>query len=732
MIPRKRPGREVIRVQGRYYILASSALADDRVRILKHGETFAVFDRAGDVHPLRFGEQGLYHEGTRHLSRLELRVERLRPFLLSSSVLEDNTLLAVDLTNADVLTPGRVPVPRNTLHVLRTKFLHDRVCHERLRVVNFGLEPLEVELSLAFDADFADIFEVRGTARARRGVRLPDRLRRDGVDLSYRGLDGVVRRTEARWRLPPGARAVPSARPGATFRLRLGAQESRTIRLSFACRAGGSAGGRRGYDRAHALALEERRRLRAGECRVETSDERLNEVLERSYADLHMMTTRLKDGPYPYAGVPWFSAVFGRDGLLTAWSCLWMNPGLARGVLEHLARFQAETEDPARDAEPGKILHEMRRGEMAALGEIPFGLYYGSVDSTPLFAALAAAYWESTGDRTFARALWPRVERALEWIERWGDADGDGFVEYGRKTEAGLANQGWKDSGDSVFHADGALARAPIALCEVQGYAYDAYRRGSAMAAALGHGVQARALKAKAEVLRARFEAAFWRPKLGLYALALDARKRPCDVRASNAGHCLFSGIARPDRARRIAAVLTGPDFFTGWGVRTLAAGEPRYNPMSYHDGSVWPHDNALIAAGMARYGHKREALAVLQGIFDAGRFLNLRRLPELFCGFPRRRGEGPTLYPVACSPQSWASAAPFLLLQAVLGLRVEGGAGRVVFDRPALPDSVDEVVLRGLSVGRGSVDVALRRDRREVGVNILRRRGAVEVLVTK
>ena len=729
----------VAEVHEPFPVLATSSPADDRTLVLKQGDTFAVCDHYGDIRAHGLGEQGLYHRGTRFLSRLELRLGAQRPLFLSSTVKQGNDVLVVDLTNPDtplggaagqranVVTPEAL-LPKGTLHLFRARFLWDGSCHERIRIANHGLVPVRVSLALAFAADFADIFEVRGTVRARRGVTLPPEIEEGVVALGYRGLDGVARHTRLRFDPAPASLSASEAR----FDLWLEPQTLQTVSLVVGCGSEESPAVATPHDEAWTAAEAARAGALQARARVVTSNEAFNEWLDRSLADLQMMLTQTRFGLYPYAGVPWFSTPFGRDGILTALEMLWMEPEVARGVLSFLAAHQASESRAEQDAEPGKILHEAREGEMAALGEVPFGQYYGSVDATPLFVVLAGAYYERTGDRDFVRALWPHVDRALSWIDDQGDLDGDGFVEYSRRSADGLQNQGWKDSHDSVFHADGSLAAGPIALCEVQAYVYAARRAAAGLATVLGLGARAEELLARAEALRLSFEERFWAEELGTYALALDGEKRPCLVRTSNAGHALFAGIAARDRSERTARALLSETSYSGWGVRTVDACERRYNPMSYHNGSVWPHDNALIAAGLGRYGLKEGVLRVLDGLFGASGFMELTRMPELFCGFKRRPGEGPTLYPVACAPQSWAAGAVLMLLQAALGLTIDAPGRQVIFSRPVLPESLKTVRIHGLRVGEAAVDVVVERHAHDVGITVARRQGDVEIVTIK
>jgi glycogen debranching enzyme len=717
---------EMLNLEEQFAIVSEAEGPPPPVRVLKHNDTFAVFDANGDVVPGPGSPYGLYHLGTRFLSRFELRLGSRAPLLLSSTIGEDNSIFSADLTNPDVVKDGRVVIERGMLHLFRSRLLWDGRLSERIRVSNHGLTTVQMPVALRVDADFADVFEVRGTRRARRGERLPDVLTTSLALLGYAGLDRVERRTRVR----PFPGADRAGDRTWTFLVTLEPQESTEIEIAVDCEIGGTDVPLVRYD--DVMGRARTRAALGGAAQIVTSDPTFNHWIGRSFADLKMLATDTPAGVYPYAGIPWFSTPFGRDGIVTALEMLWMAPDLARGVLAFLARTQATETNDVQDAQPGKILHEMRDGEMAALGEIPFGRYYGSADATPLFVMLAHAYFERTGDLAFVDEIWPHVVAALDWIDTDGDPDRDGFVEYARRGDTGLLQQGWKDSWDSVFHADGRLADAPIALCEIQAYAYAAWNGAARLAAARGQTEDAVRWSGRAIALKQRFERAFWCEELGTYALALDAAKRPCRVRTSNAGHCLFAGIADPDRAALVADTLMTQSSFSGWGIRTVASGSARYNPMSYHNGSVWPHDNAVIAAGLARYGLTGHALRVLEAMFDLSRSVDLQRLPELICGFHRRQDGSPTLYPVACAPQAWAAGAVSLLLQACLGLQIDATARRVSFAHAVLPEQLESVRILDLPVADARVDLLLTRHAHDVGITVLRRDGDVEIVAVK
>jgi glycogen debranching enzyme len=680
---------------------ATEPRVPSRLFALKHGDMFVVGDAFGDI----LGEgDGLFHDDTRLLSRFRLSIAGRPLSLLGSAIGQDNVVFTTNLTNRPLPPIGEQATPEGVIHVERTRLLWETRLYERLRLRNYGRTPTRLPLSLSFAADFRDMFEVRGLERPARGQVLPPVLAADAVTLCYHGLDGVLRTTALSF-CPAPVRLTADT---AEFDVALapGARTDLFIEVGIEPSEPPS---RLRYRAASARARFRMRSLRRHGATTLSSGRLFNEWLARSRADLALLTTELPTGPYPYAGIPWFSTTFGRDAIITALQMLWLDPGLARGVLRFLAAHQATETSSFQDAAPGKIMHETRRGEMARLGEVPFGRYYGGVDTTPLFVLLAGAYAHRTADLDLIESLWPSLLAAMGWIEGAGDSDGDGFLDYARAAETGLANQGWKDSQDSVFHADGSDAPGPIALVEVQGYAFAAFRAMAELARRRGAAEDSAAWKDKAERLREAVESRFWLDELGTYALALDGAGESCRVRSSNPGHLLFCRLPSPERAQRVTEQLLGASFNSGWGIRTLSVGEARYNPMSYHNGSVWPHDTALCVLGMSRYGEREGVARLVSQTFEAAVRFDMS-LPELFCGFERRAGEPPIPYPVACLPQAWASGAVAMLLQACLGIEIDGWRGEIHVVRPRLPVGIDRLTVRHLLVGDRRLDLTFQR----------------------
>ncbi|MCJ0824905.1 amylo-alpha-1,6-glucosidase [Luteimonas sp. 50] len=679
----------------------AATAASFTTHVLKDGDSFLVANAYGDIEG---DSDGLFHDDTRLLSVSRLRIAGSRPEMLSAAVTRDNVFFVAHLTNRPLPPLGVDPVASGLLHVSRTRFLSGNRMYERLRFHNYGLQPVRAPLRFDYAADFRDMFEVRGCVRAERGQLLPVAVAEDSLAFSYRGLDGRLRHSVVAFSRCPAS--IDAG--GAVFDLELpsGAHDELFIEVGLVAQDPPSL---QRYRNAAAHARHRMRaRLRRG-ARVRSTGPLFADWMQRSRADLALLTSDLATGPYPYAGIPWFSTPFGRDAVITSLQVLWLNPGMARGVLSFLAQHQAHESSAFLDSAPGKIMHETRKGEMATLRELPFGLYYGGVDTTPLFVMLAGAHARRTGDLDFIDRLWPALRAATDWIERTCDASPFGLLDYERGADSGLSNQGWKDSSDSVFHADGRIPAGPIALVEVQGYAYAALLAMSGLARRRGDEERAAHWQARARRLQAAVERHFWMPERGYYGIALDGEGALCRVRASNAGHLLYVGLPEPARAAQAAAQLLAPDFASGWGLRTLAEGEARYNPMSYHNGSVWPHDTALCAAGIARCGDREGALRLLRAMFETASHFDMR-LPELFCGFARKHGNVPVSYPVACLPQAWAAGAAFMLLQACLGVEVDGHDGVIRVQRPSLPLGVDQVSIRRLEVGEREVDLVFQR----------------------
>jgi glycogen debranching enzyme len=691
----------------------------EQLQALKSGDSFLVADGWGD---LREGADGLFDHDTRILSRLVLRVGQARPSRLSSGVSQDNVFFSCHSTNRPLPPMGGRSAPAGVLDRERRRLLWAPRVLERVRLVNNGIEDVLLPMSIEYAADFADIFEVRGTPRAARGdLRAPTT---DGrrVHFAYTGLDGVERSSCVAFSEPP-ARMTPSR---AEFMFSL--PRGRSMDLFVECGPDHCEPPSEARWRLYALQarLHMRDKRRRGASLRGPHSPRFNDWLDQSRADVALLTTDLATGPYPYAGTPWFSTPFGRDGIITAWQMLWLDPSLAKGVLTYLAARQATETSAFQDSAPGKIMHETRMGEMSALGEVPFGLYYGGVDTTCLFVALAGAYARRTGDFATIRRLWPNLIAAVGWMRDHGDVQGDGLIAYQRAADTGLSNQGWKDSEDSIFHSDGSFPKGPIALLEVQGYAYAAWQAMADLARVVKD-PNADGWAEKAEATRALVEERFWLEDEQFYAIALDGDGKPCRSIASNAGHLLFTGLPSAERAAAVTKRMLSAEFRSGWGIRTLATGQARFNPMSYHNGSVWPHDTAMAAAGMARYGERQAVALLLDEIYAAAARFRLR-LPELFCGFERQTGEPPIAYPVACLPQAWAAGSVFLMLQAALGVTIDAVTGAVEIDSPLLPGGVDRLNVTNLRVGDARVDLAFERIGENTVVIPRRREGEVAV----
>jgi glycogen debranching enzyme len=702
--------------------LASKTLA------VKEGDVFLYSDREGNLdHGGMYG-LGLYARDTRFLSHFRMTVGGRDPVLLSSSA-ERGYMGHVDLTNPDLYEGDRVAVPQQTLNIRRIRVIDGRL-FERVRVKNYNPFPVAVDVGFTFGSDFADIFEVRGMLTPEHPRIEPPLLEADRVVLAMVGRDGVRRETRISFGSKPDELRAEGDLVHATFRLSLGPYKTKLLSLTVDPVTGEERPPEVEFDIAvHRLrrSYEEWER----DCtRLVTDNELFNELLDRSLRDLRALATRTDGGEIIEAGIPWYATVFGRDSLITSHQLLSINPRPARETLRFLARHQGTKVDDWRDEQPGKILHEVRRGELAGAGIVPHTPYYGSVDATPWFLIVFAQHLRWTGDLAFAEELLPAAEAALDWLDTYGDLDGDGFVEYLCRSPGGIRNQGWKDSNDAVVHADGRLAEPPIALAEVQGYVYLAKERMADVYEALGRWERARELHAQAEELRRRFNEAFWMEDERYFAMALDAEKRQVRTVTSNPGHGLYCGIVDEDKAVALAKRLLAPDMFSGWGVRTMSKSAVAYNPMSYHNGSVWPHDNALIAAGLKRYGFVRATNRVATALFDAAITADYMRLPELFCGFTRRTPNRPVSYPIACSPQAWAAGSPFLMLQAMLGISAQANRNLLTVNKPQLPTWLNTVEVRDLAVGTSRISLLFQREGEITAFSVLAREGGIRVVL--
>jgi glycogen debranching enzyme len=675
------------------------------------GKTFLSTTVAGDIQPPGAPDVGFFHLDTRFLSQLELRIDGHRAVVLSSST-ERTFASQVELTTGNITLRDSFDLPENTVHIRREQLLANDIFFDNLTFENFNLKPIDFTVELVFEADFVDVFQVRGVARRVHGQYYEPFVRDNKLVFSYRGLDKTFRQTII------DLKPTPVSIENKIARWELHLEPLKKIHLELNVSPFQEDRDQRSLDFSFANNLRHRREAfrdwESHSTHFDSSNEVFDETMKTATGDFHALLIPEGDEHIIAAGIPWFATIFGRDSIIAAYQTLSMNPQLAVDTLRVLARHQGTEYNDWQDEEPGKILHEYREGEMTRCGEVPFGPYYGSIDSTPLWLILFSETYNWTADEKLVHELLPAAYKALDWIDKYGDLDGDGFIEYKRRSPKGLVNEGWKDSWDANMHKDGRVAEPPIALAEVQGYVYDAKYRMASILKTLGDTARAERLRREAHDLARRFERAFWMPDQGFYAMALDGKKEQLGVVASNAGQLLFSRIIGRDRARAITQRMMRQDMFSGWGWRTMSADEKVFNPLSYHRGSVWPHDNSLIAHGMALHELRQPAIHLLTTLFQAA--LNFRdyRLPELFCGVHRRENDEPVHYPVSCSPQAWASGAMFLVLTSILGIRPSAQRKELNIINPQLPDWLDWLHIRNLRVGNSRVGLDFtRRDHR-------------------
>jgi glycogen debranching enzyme len=705
------------------------AEAREELLALKSGAMFVCTRRDGDIRPARASGEGLYAQDTRHLSELRLTVGALRPVLLSS-VMESGHHAVINATNPGLRADGNVLVAQETLNVRRTLLIADRLFY-RVRVRSFRPEPIATTIEVTLAADFADVFEVRGVERRTSGQLLPPTHDGDRLRFSYLAADRQRRETIVELEPPPARVRINNNRAYVAWDVELVSGQAFSLLITVRAARDGRRRSGPTFERS-AARLDAAHAAWVDACASITTDNELfDRLIDASLRDLRALMMPVGRHQLPAAGIPWYVAAFGRDSLLSACETLMINPEVARGTLLVLAGLQAHDDEAWRDAEPGKILHELRTGELARTGHIPHTPYYGTVDATPLFLMIAGGYYRWTLDLDTMIRLRPALDAALRWIDEWGDRDGDGFVEYEQRAPAGLLNHGWKDSHDSIVHADGSLAQGPIALVEVQGYVYEAKLRIADVYQALGDSSRADRLRSEASELRAAFNERFWDPDEGFFALALDGHKAQVRSVTSNPAHCLYCGIVDDDKAALVAERLMAADMFSGWGIRTLSGSSPAYNPMSYHNGSIWPHDNAIAAAGLKRYGFGAATSRIAAAMFEVGSSARDFRLPELFCGFHRDGSRAIVAYPVACIPQAWAATAPFMLLQALLGISAHAPHNRLTVDRPRLPHWLGAVEIRGIRVGSSEVSLAFHLSGTSTGFSLLEQQGSVRVIMS-
>jgi glycogen debranching enzyme len=699
--------------------------------VLKDEDIFFLCEPDGSV-PLEAGHAfGLYYHDCRILNGYEMRLGGKKPDRLVWTA-DDGFLAVLGLSNADIREYDGRPLPKHSVEIrwLRRVSSEHLALFDEIELRSLTYQPMEFIVALIFQATFDDVFAIRGLLQNQRGqLHLPV-WENGSLCYLYEGADKLYRSLMIQFSPAP----LEKSQNTAYFKIALQPKERRRILVSLQLSESHDRPTSQSLNRPQIDRAPIDRSLRPSskawqETQITSDSLMLNRIMDRSSRDLGILNSHLGRTRYFAAGVPWFVTLFGRDSIIAALQTLAYNPRIAEDTIRLLASHQGKQVNEWRAEEPGKILHEIRVGEMARLNKIPHTPYYGTIDATPLFLILVAEHARWTGSLALFREIRGSIEAALDWMARYGDIDDDGYIEYFSQTEDGLRNQGWKDSGDAIVNADGTLAAPPIALVEVQAYVYRAKHDIAALFRYDGDDEHAERLEREAIELRRRFNRDFW-IEAGWYALALEKDKKTVEVLSSNAGHALWMGIADEEKARRTVRSLMADDMFNGWGVRTLSAGEVYYNPLGYHLGAVWPHDNSIIAAGFKRYGYEAEALRIFVGLVEAAVHFDGHRLPELFSGFHRDDYGVPVPYPVACQPQAWAAGAIPYLLVTLLGLEPEGFEKRLRIVNPVFPDFVNRIEIHQLRVGAACIDLKFERVADGVEVKVLRDDGKLDLVI--
>ena len=702
--------------------------------VMKKDNLFFLAQRDGHVPMTGNHGLGLYYHDCRYLNGYELTLGGLPPVGLSASAAV-GAVGIFSLTNPELVLPNGERVDKEQVGLTWHRVLAAETpsLRDELRFQNFSLKPIRFSITLAFRSAFDDVYVVRGLTKAPRGHSQSPQWHGDVLTLAYRGEDNITRALSIESDPAPIERRNATA----TFHIALDPGQRQTVRVSLTIRESKSAAStpppsRHSHrDDAPSQITRQINGSAQDVAKISANGSALDQLMDRSFRGLDVLRSHLDGDEYFAAGVPWFVTLFGRDSLITALQMLPYHSGIADQTLRLLAKHQGRKEDDERDEQPGKILHELRIGELANVHAIPQTPSYSTVDATPLFLILLAHHARWTGSLQLFQELRPQINLALDWIDASLRRDPGGYLTYTSDTRGKeMANKGWKDSGNAIVNEDGSLAKPPVALVEVQGYVYEAWRGMASLFERSGETAEAERLRRQAEQLKARFNRDYWMEEKGCYALALQHKGTPAAVVTSNPGQALWTGIADDAKARRTIERLTAADMFSGWGVRTLSAKERAFNPIGYHLGTVWPHDNALVAAGFRRYGGDEQALRIFHGLFDAAFHFHLHQLPEVFCGFGREDYEIPINYPVACHPQAWAAGALPFLLTTLLGLEPDAFDQRLEIVRPMLPRGIDRLNVTRLRVGQTAVDLTFRRQKDGVDVDVVKLDGKLDIQV--